>query len=628
VGEQAQVSRMYEVLDAEIAAVVDELAGQPEPDRAAMLRGRLAGLRGSEHSLVFGRIDRADGTALHVGRRGLRVDGEPILIDWRAPAAEPFYAATAANPMGLRRRRHLRLDGRRVVSIADEILDGSPPGPDDEVGDGPLAEALAAPRTGRMGDAVATLQAEQDAIVRSAHRGITVVEGGPGTGKTVVALHRAAYVLFAFPAVAERGVLVIGPDARFLSYIERVLPSLGENDAVLVTRADVTGRVPTATEPVEAARRKGRAAMADRIRSLVTALRPAAAPIRLPLGPETIDIDAAAVGEAIAAARDVPHNPGRQVFKDYLIAELRRARAAMTAATLAQIDADTAAATGIDLDAAVAADLESLGFAPDAPQTLSELDDAVVDDPRIDEAIDRIWPRISATDVIGAQTAWTAADLALLDEATALIDGPPEVVYGHIVIDEAQELTEMEWRAVLRRCPSRSMTVVGDFAQAGPGSTVTSWRQAVGDRFEQHTLTVNYRTTAEILEYNRDLLAQIAPGQRLSRSLRHGEPPLILPPGPSAGPPDAVAALLRDPGDTPAGAGRADELVAVIRPDHLDLPGALPVSACRGLEFDTVVVVAPGEFPSRDLYVAQTRATRRLIIVPSPDLLPAVAALP
>src|SRR5689334_7303267 len=116
VGEQELVSRMYEVLDAEIAAVVDELAEQPDPDRAAMLRGRLAGLRGSEHSLVFGRIDRADGTALHVGRRGLRVDGEPILIDWRAPAAEPFYAATAANPMGLRRRRHLRLDGRRVMS--------------------------------------------------------------------------------------------------------------------------------------------------------------------------------------------------------------------------------------------------------------------------------------------------------------------------------------------------------------------------------------------------------------------------------------------------------------------------------------------------------------------------------
>src|SRR6185369_12012760 len=219
---------------------------RPAPDRAAVLRGRLAALRGSEHSLVFGRIDRADGSALHIGRRGLRVDGEPILIDWRAPAAAPFYAATAANPMGLRRRRHLRLDGRRVASIADEILDGSPPGPDDQVGDGPLTEALAAPRTGRMGDAVATLQAEQDAIVRSPYQGITVVQGGPGTGKTVVALHRAAYVLFAFPAVAERGVLVIGPDARFLSYIERVLPSLGENDAVLVTRAEVTGRAPTA----------------------------------------------------------------------------------------------------------------------------------------------------------------------------------------------------------------------------------------------------------------------------------------------------------------------------------------------------------------------------------------------
>ena len=592
------------------------------------------------------------------------------------------------------------------MSIADEILDGSPPGPDDQVGDGPLTEVLAAPRTGRMGDAVATLQTEQDAIVRSAHRGITVVEGGPGTGKTVVALHRAAYVLFTFPAVAERGVLVVGPDARFLSYIDRVLPSLGENDAVLVTRAGITGRVPTATEPAEAARLKGRAEMADRIRSLVAARRPALAPIRLPLGSETIEIGAAAVGEAIAAARDLPHNPGREVFKEYLMAESGRVRAAMTAATLEQIDADTAAATGIDLDAAVAADLESLGFgrdsgAPDSANSLRsgrdvyasngtgslgfgrdagapdganslrsgrdvyasngtgslgfgrdagatdgtgplrsgrdagatdgtgslrsgrdagvtdgseplgfdrggqtpipELDDAVADDPRLDAAIDRIWPRLTPTDIIGPQTAWTAADLTLLDEAAALIDGPPEVVHGHIVIDEAQELTEMDWRAVLRRCPSRSMTVVGDFAQAGRGSTITSWRQAVGDRFEQHTLTVNYRTTAEILEYNRDLLAEIAPGQRLSRSLRHGEPPQIGP-----------ATLDID----------ADELVAVITPDHLDISGAIPVSACRGLEFDTVLVVAPAEFAKRDLYVAQTRATRRLIIVPTPDALP------
>ncbi|MCU7726196.1 AAA family ATPase [Actinoplanes sp. KI2] len=608
VGEQAQVSRMYEVLDAEIASVVDELAGRPGPDRAPVLRARLAALRGAEHALVFGRIDRVDGTTLHLGRRGLWVDGEPILIDWRAPAAEPFYAATAAHPMGLRRRRHLRLDGRRVVSVADEILDGSPPGPDDRVGDGPLAEALAAPRTGRMGDAVATLQAEQDAIVRSAHRGITVVEGGPGTGKTVVALHRAAYVLFALPAAAERGVLVVGPDARFLSYIERVLPSLGENDAVLVTRAGLTGQEPTATDTPAEARRKGQAEMADSIRSLVAARRPAVAPIELPLGSETIEIGAEAVGEAIAAAHDLPHNPGRAAFKEYLIAELRRVRAARTATTLARIDADTAAATGIDLDAAVAADLESLGLGAearelgrDASTALSELAETVVDDPRLDAAIDRIWPRLTASDIIGPQTDWTAADLALLDEAAELLDGPPEVVYGHIVIDEAQELTEMDWRAVLRRCPSRSMTVVGDFAQAGQGSTVTTWRQAVGDRFERHTLTVNYRTTAEILEYNRDLLAAIAPGQRLSRSLRHGEPPLIAPP-------------TLDLDD--------DELVAVIGPDHLDIPGAIPVSACRGLEFDTVLVVAPAEFTERDLYVAQTRATRRLVIVPEPDALP------
>nr|WP_211216495.1 AAA family ATPase [Actinoplanes globisporus] len=683
--EQALVARMYDRLDAEADEIRAELEGRPDPERAAALRRRLAALRGAEHGLVFGRIDRVDGTSLHIGRRGLRVDGEPLLVDWRAPAAAPFYAATPAHPMGVRRRRHLRLAGRKVVSVADEILDGSAPAPDDVVGDGPLAEALAAPRTGRMGDAIATLQAEQDAIVRSPYQGITVVQGGPGTGKTVVALHRAAYVLFAFPAAAARGVLVVGPDARFLDYISRVLPSLGENDVRLATRNGVTATEPQAGLPEHghqpgadaAARSKGRAEMADRLAELVAGRRPHAATIRLSLGTDTVEIGAAAMSEAIAAADGMPHNPGRAAFKEYLVAELARIRAEATAATLERIDAETVELTGVDLDAAVAADLRSLGLADDRPRpatsrraderatthpgdtgdrpdqqgrrgrsapsqpandpapsppgsepapspavpALAELDDvraaraSIAADPLVDEAIERIWPRLDPADVVrallgqDADVPWTTADLALLDEASALIDGPPEEIYGHVVVDEAQELTEMDWRVVLRRCPSRSVTVVGDFAQAGTGSTVTGWRQAVGERFELHTLTVNYRTTAEILEYNRGLLAEIAPEQELSRSVRHGEPP-------------AVGPAILDIG--------ADELVAVICPDHLadEIDGAIPVSACRGLEFDTVLVVAPDQFARRDLYVAQTRATRRLVIVLSPGALLALGGRP
>ncbi|WP_433362164.1 HelD family protein [Actinoplanes sp. CA-142083] len=744
VSEQALVAHMYERLDAETAEVLEELGGWrggertaesrgqrrgeraaeprgqqrgehateprgqqrgewdvqsgglPDPDRAVLLRKRLVELRAAEDGLVFGRIDRVDGSSLHIGRRGIRVDGEPLLVDWRAPAAAPFYAATAARPMGLRRRRHLRLDGRRVVSVADEILDGSAPGPDDVVGDGPLAEALAAPRTGRMADAVTTLQAEQDEIVRSPYRGITVVQGGPGTGKTVVALHRAAYVLFAFPATAERGVLVVGPDARFLEYISQVLPSLGENDVRLATRTGITEVAPGSSEPAGVARAKGQAKVAELLAEIVAARRPGVAAIRLPVGAETFAVGEDAMAGAIAAAAGMPHNAGREAFKEYLVAELVRLRARRTAETLERIDAETAALTGVDLDAAVAADLRSLGFADEAPRRTAsaghdktpqspagpeqrkladpepdpeppepdpepegtarrladleaepegtarrladleaepdgtarrladlELGDsraaraAIAADARLDEAIERLWPRLTPDQVVAGLLdapppgwealrrepggGWTAADLALLDEAAELVEGTPADVYGHIVVDEAQELTEMDWRVVLRRCPSRSMTVVGDFAQAGSGSTVTGWREAVGERFELHTLTINYRTTAEILDYSRDLLAEIAPSQRLSRSLRHGEKPLIAP-----------EELTVTPG----------ELVAVICPDDLVVAGGIPVSKSRGLEFDTVIVVAPDRFPRRDLYVALTRATRRLVIVERPEALP------
>jgi DNA helicase IV len=206
----------------------------------------------------------------------------------------------------------------------------------------------------------------------------------------------------------------------------------------------------------------------------------------------------------------------------------------------------------------------------------------------------------------------------LWDEAAALVDGPPDDVYGHVVVDEAQELTAMDWRAVMRRCPSRSMTVVGDFAQAGPGSTVTGWREAlgpfVGERFEVHTLTVNYRTTAEILGHTRDLLAWIAPEQALSRSLRHGEPPLVR----TVAAADLAAAVTQE-------VAAGDGLTAVICADGARPAGSaehvIEVSAVRGLEFDTVVVVDPygivaaRESGRRDLYVALTRATRRLRIL-------------
>ncbi|WP_306208859.1 UvrD-helicase domain-containing protein, partial [Actinoplanes sp. RD1] len=247
------------------------------------------GLEDAPAGLCFGRLDRVDGSTIHVGRRGVRADGEPLIVDWRAEAARPFYAATAGHPMGLQRRRHVAMDGRVVVGVADEILDGSPAGPGDVPGDGPLAEVLSAPRTGRMGAAVTTLQAEQDAVVRSPHRGTVVVQGGPGTGKTVVALHRAAYVLFAFPAAA-RNVLVVGPDRRFLEYISRVLPALGEHGVQLVARRELAG-LPDREDPPGVARRKGVAR--------VRVPRPRARPMTLPVGDERVTVGRRVVADAL-----------------------------------------------------------------------------------------------------------------------------------------------------------------------------------------------------------------------------------------------------------------------------------------------------------------------------------------
>jgi len=266
--EQRSVDAMHALLEAEvsarraaqeraIAAPVDGPGERYARDlEVAQLTERIRQLQAAEHALCFGRIDRADdGETLHIGRIGLRSEaGEPLLIDWRAEAARPFYAATMAAPMGVRRRRHLRLDGRRVVDINDEILDGTSPTAVDLVGDSPLVAALSSARTGRMHEAAATLQAEQDEIVRSPHRGVMVVDGGPGTGKTIVALHRAAYVLYAFPSIADRGVLVFGPNQRFLTYISEVLPSLGENDVKLATMPDLVGVEATRAEADHIAR--------------------------------------------------------------------------------------------------------------------------------------------------------------------------------------------------------------------------------------------------------------------------------------------------------------------------------------------------------------------------------------
>ncbi|QPP09569.1 AAA family ATPase [Streptomyces bathyalis] len=633
----------------------------------ARLTRAIAELRAGERALCFGRVDASGGDSVYIGRKGLRgeEDGAVLLVDWRAEAARPFYTATAASPMGVRRRRHLRLDDRRVVAVTDEILDGSTPTDADVIGDGPLLEALGQARTGRMREAVATLQAEQDTIVRSPHQGVTVVQGGPGTGKTIVALHRAAYVLYAHPRVAKQGVLLFGPNRRFLDYICDVLPSLGENDAQLATVADLVGLAPDAGEPDAAARTKGRAEMAAALAGWVRERQPHGVPLAVRIGLDTVTLRPETVDRARREAFQgaTGHNRARGVFKESVVDELVELLEKQTEQSLEDIDADVASVLGIDLDKAVAHDLRALGldgspaaagapgFDPDRVRA------ALLDDAALDAAIETVWPRLHATDALrqflaeraaaggfptaeeaappaprSRESGLTRADLVLLDEARSLIDGPPEAVFGHIVVDEGQELTEMEWRMIMRRCPSRSMTVVGDFAQAGSATTIPSWSAAlapfVGTRFTRHTLTVNYRSTAEILAVASPLLERIAPDQDPSRSIRHGDPPRTFEVA-DAELPDAVRRHVLE-----LAAQFPDELIGVVGADGrtaalaaaLEGTGAsvVPAREVRGLEFDTVLVIDPPAMETgratgtRDLYVAVTRANKRLFLYRPP----------
>jgi DNA helicase IV len=679
--EQKHVDALYARLDGEVARVHADLddavrSSSTDPEeaytrevRVAMLNRRARTLGAAEQHLCFGRIDRADGSALHIGRTGLSDGDDQLLVDWRAEAARPFYAATAAHPMGLHRRRHLRLEDRRVTRVSDEILDDAEPGPHDVVGDGPLLEAIGARRTGRMRDVVSTLQAEQDAIIRSAHRGVTVVEGGPGTGKTVVALHRAAYVLAGFEEARADGVLVLGPNSRFLDYIAEVLPSLGENDVAMSTADRLVADALDIRLDLDAARGAGhelrRAAgdvrLADELAETVRRSQAPAGTLTVVVDGDAITMDEHALTEARATAggAGLPHNQARSLFKDLVVDFVSDEVQARARIMLAKLDEDIEVLTGgVNVDKAAAKDLERLGFGPDEggafghAAAVAELDPGALraelaDDVALERAVEAAWPRLEAADVVldlldlrpelaadgapdgdGAgdgDVAWTAAHLPLLDEAEHLLNGPPERTYGHVVVDEAQELTPMQWRSVLRRCPGRSMTVVGDLAQAGPATGAASWADALGSdlarRADVRSLTVCYRTTAEVLAAAAPLLAQIAPHQAPSRAVRNGDEPRRR-----AANGDLSGAVVEEVTREVANG----DLVAVVAADDAapDLAEALdgmvrvvPVSQVRGLEFDAVVVADPegirrarpgGE---RDLYVALTRPTRRLVIV-------------
>ncbi|MBO4205752.1 HelD family protein [Micromonospora echinofusca] len=743
--EQEYVSMLYDRLDdlreqaaarlaAELRATGGTYQARSQRDSAVgMYAEQVDQYSAVENGLCFGRLDLTDGTRQYIGRIGIFEPSgghEPLLMDWRAPAARPFYLATAASPQGVRRRRHLRTRHRKVVALNDEVLDlasASPTAHEGLTGEAALLAAMNASRTGRMGDIVETIQAEQDRVIRSELGGVLVVQGGPGTGKTAVALHRAAYLLYTHRReLSTRGVLLVGPNATFLRYISQVLPTLAETGVLLRTQGELfPGVVADAAEPAEAAAVKGRLLMTEVIAAAIADRQ------EVPDDGLDVEVDQyvlALTPDTVAAARDrarrtgKPHNLARAVFDIEVVH-------ALTAQVAERIGADPLGGENLLDEADLAEIRRELAAEPEVRATLDGLwpvltpqqllADLYADPDRIATAAPQLTDAERA--LLHRQPGgWSPADVPLLDEAAEQLgedgreiaaraerarraqlaqreyaEGVLEIAqgsrsidledepegeilsvtdlldadrlgerqetgerlttaqraaadrnwaFGHIIVDEAQELSPMAWRVLMRRCPSRSMTIVGDVAQTGALSGTASWDEVlepyVAQRWRLEELTVSYRTPAEIMAVAAGVLAAIDPALRPPRSVREtGVPPWDRRVAPAALAGELVAAAVAEAdtvGDGRLGvivpAGRVTELGTAISAElpeaavgeHPELESrvvVLTVPQAKGLEFDSVIVVDPDRIVAEsprghsDLYVALTRATQRLGIL-------------
>jgi DNA helicase IV len=765
--EQSYISMLYGRLDGlrdrasgRLSQVLLETGGTPaarsERDSfVEMYSRRITQLDAAENGLCFGRLDLCEGERRYIGRIGILDDTDDyqaLLVDWRAPAARPFYIATAFSPEGVLRRRHIRTRQRTVTGVDDEVLDFGgdasaadvPAGHAGLTGEAALIAALSATRTGRMTDIVETIQAEQDMIIRSPHNGVTVVQGAPGTGKTAVALHRAAYLLYTYrEQLSRRGVLIVGPNPTFLQYIGHVLPSLGETGVVMSTIADLyPGISARRAESPEVAEIKGRAVMAT---VLATAVRNRQElpdePVEIPFEREVLRLDRKTVQRARERARRSrrPHNQARPIFVREILDALVQQVSSKFTAGLRETDKLVAEILGEEVPAA---DSSVLG-----PADTQDIRDELRQDTRVRAAIARLWPVLTPQQLLDdlfdsprrmiaaaprltkeerallsrdPDGGWTPADVPLLDEAAELLgeddraarrrakrerqrqiayaqgvldivsrdlEDDPEILmaydminadrlagrheelsylttaeraaadrtwaFGHIVVDEAQELSEMAWRMLMRRCPSRSMTIAGDIAQATSLSSTSSWERVLaphlGTRWRLDRLTINYRTPAEIMAVAADVLADLDDKLEIPTSVREtGTVPWHrqVAPGELA---SAVAAAVSAETAAVAGgnvavlapAALVDELNEAVGSGPLDGSGAdgpdlddmvvvLTVSQAKGLEFDSVLIVDPAQILAdsqhglSELYVALTRATQRLGVLhpgPLPDVL-------
>ena len=671
-----------------------------------------------EERLVFGRLDMKEHATHYIGRISLLDEhSSPLLVDWRAPISAPFYQATAQEPLGVVRRRHIATRARTVTSVEDELLDVDQAQHQGLTlqGEGALMSALSSARSGRMGDIVATIQGEQDRVIRASDRGILVVQGGPGTGKTAVALHRAAYLLYTQRERLERsGVLIIGPSRTFLRYIEQVLPSLGESGVVQMTIGDIVpGLSAQDDDPVDIAAIKGRAAFSRILREAVRLIP------RLPDRDQVLQVwnrrvtlRVKDVQEALSRARRSgrPHNVARESFAMGLM-ELLAGRLiveAGDASSTADIDPDDLRTWMSEIRDSVDArrainlawmptqapaflrklwsrpdllaqanrkagtplsveDLSLLYRAQDEPLTISdiplidELEELLgtldlasaqkrrAEEQREKEERERANEALKATglgggivtaDMLMRQTQEAPSLRPLAERARA----DRSWTYGHIVIDEAQDLSPMAWRCLLRRCPSRSMTVVGDLDQKRGHRRPNSWKQALGPAArafsDEFVLSISYRTPRALTRIAQAVMAQ------------HGTP-VLYPMEAVRDVPDCyqvshthkdtlkecvsqVVSTMEERLDHEEGEGKGR--ICVIVPDaqaqlwHADESGAsaldqrvsyLTAAGSKGLEFDSVVVVEPGAIldqGSGDLFVALTRATHDLHAVTTTQL--------
>lgn len=741
--ERARVARLYARLDAlradeahRLAIVRAQKVGgnhQMRSERDALARmheDRLLQLREVDARLVFGRLqlpklptEDAEAGFRYIGRMGLRdEDQRSLLLDWRAPQASAFYQATAARPHGVLARRHVTMREREVIRLDDEVFDAdllAEAGAEHNVqGEGALMAALTVHRTGRMHDIVATIQAEQDRIIRSDMRGALVVQGGPGTGKTAVALHRAAYLLYTHrERLGSAGVLIVGPSGAFLRYIETVLPSLGETGVVLQSLGELyPGVIATDDDVADVASLKGSVQIADVIaRAVKSRQRVPEQAQRLEVNGDVLIVQPSLIARAIQRAQQStkPHNEARVTFVNHALDALVNQLATQLRAGGYPVDDTDLALLREDIrashDARVVLNtawlpmtgeklIQDLYARPDwlasltprwtpekralllrsrdAPFTVSDiplLDEAAEllgSPPAAPEAGQRERDLQRAHDIENAQNAIRNAGVEGMVSAEQLADNFAETTvrattaeragadrtwtYGHVVVDEAQELSPMQWRVLVRRSPMRSFTIVGDIAQASSAGASRSWRSALDPffrgRWDLEELTVNYRTPAQIAREAERVATLHGLPITPTQSVREGDWPIRnltveLPEADlSNQAADALASAVVDAIRHEHGIDASGTLAVIVpRAEHASILAHLveefgdevgagerglerPIAVLtahdsKGLEFDSVILADPdglvAESPrgAAALYVAMTRPTQRLTMV-------------